>query len=81
MVGADWAEAVARRRKGADPGLGSVLSRKKQIEQAEEFQHLLSFDMSQVFSRLGTSHLYVGIHKRDLRKKQFEKAALVYQDS
>ena len=81
VVGADWAEAVARRKKGADPGFGNLLSWEDRTTRAEDFRHLLSFDMSQVVPKLGTSHIYFGVRKRDLRIGNFEKTALVYQDS
>ncbi len=79
VVGADWAESVARRRTPPAYEGQHVLDWGKALARAEDFQHLWSFDLSRAFPRLGNAHLYFGLAKRDLRSLQFDKTACVLQ--
>lgn len=81
VVGADWAEAVARPGLHPSEDGSCVLQWDQAVQRAEDFTHLLSFDMSTVFSGLGTSHMYFGIRKQDLKTSRFDETVLVLQGS
>jgi hypothetical protein len=81
VVGADWAEAAARPGEHASADGSRVLDWTQAVQRAEDFKHLLSFDMSKVFGELGTSHMYFGIRKRHLKLGRFDETEFVLQGS